>query len=428
MREHWENVDPDQLWELGWKSLLELRTPLGLNASSSAGPYATLFGRDSLWMLQFLLESLDRSDSAPFRSFVRSAGSDILTALIRRQGRVIDDEIEEQPGKILHEYRTTLDARLLGYKMPFRDGRSYSGFDQTFLFVVVASRFLTAFPDDVLSAALVRAVGHAVGWMYEFADADGDGLYEYTRRDRRNPVNQVWKDSFDSASLTGFDYPAQPLAWIEVQAYAYQALLQAAEILTDAEADQQVSGAQLRQSASALRRRVNELFWMQSESCYALALDADKQHVPMVTTNAGHALWGELAEPAQAKALAGRLLQNDMLTVYGMRCLSATSPFYAPFGYHRGNIWPFDNAVVAAGFVKYGLHKEATLIARSVARAVLQIGSAVELYIALSPENFVRPSLPRDDVLALRQVPVQNLNQGWTAAALLYLAGLLHDE
>jgi glycogen debranching enzyme len=44
--------------------------------------------------------------------------------------------------------------------------------------------------------------------------------------------------------------------------------------------------------------------------------------------------------------LIGRLRRRDLMTTYGLRTLSAQSPFYAPFTHHRGNVWPFDNAVL----------------------------------------------------------------------------------
>jgi glycogen debranching enzyme len=43
-----------------------------------------------------------------------------------------------------------------------------------------------------------------------------------------------------------------------------------------------------------------------------------------------------------------------MLTRYGLRALSSKSPFYAPFTYHCGNVWPFDNAVFAMGLLERG--------------------------------------------------------------------------
>ena len=98
--------------------------------------------------------------------------------------------------------------------MPFERGRSYSGFDQTFLFVVAYASFVRRFTADLLVQEAWPNVRRAIAWIETYADEDGDGLFEYRRRDPRNPINQVWKDSFDRAVVTGFDVPPGPLVWI----------------------------------------------------------------------------------------------------------------------------------------------------------------------------------------------------------------------
>ena len=217
--------EADELWTLGLAALDRLEDPRGYLASGSDdGVYAAFFGRDSLWMLLLLLEG-ERLGAAPsLGARVEAAGARILRAHVELQGERIDDEIEEQPGKVIHEFRPMLDERLRRYEMPFRDGRSYASFDATFLFVCAYAGYARRFEGHPVVAETWPAVERALDWIEEYADDDGDGLYEYRRRDGRNPLNQVWKDSFDSVStVSGFDVPPGPLAWIEVQAYAARA-------------------------------------------------------------------------------------------------------------------------------------------------------------------------------------------------------------
>ena len=54
-------------------------------------------------------------------------------------------------------------------------------------------------------------------------------------------------------------------------------------------------------------------FWIDREDCYAIALDGAKRMIPMVSSDAGHALWAGIAEPARGSALVQRLLRPDMI-------------------------------------------------------------------------------------------------------------------
>lgn len=407
------------LWRLGYNGLLKLQSPYGFDASDrETGLYATLFGRDSLWMLLFLLEVIRLRPTPSLVSWVEGTSSQILLGLCRFQGTTVDDTIEEQPGKIIHEYREHLDERLIEMGVPFVGGRTYIGFDQTFLFLVAARQFSEQFPANPLCSALWPHVLRTVDWIRDYADADGDGLFEYRRRDPRSPVNQVWKDSFDSVVRTGFDVPPAPLAWIEVQAYAYRALLDASALcLMHGEPDR---AQYCREQALVLRRKVDELFWMEREDSYAIALDGTKKQVAMVSSNAMHTLWGTIAEPPYRDQLVHRFMQPDMLTAYGLRTLSSASAFYAPFTYHRGNVWPFDNAVFVIGLRQNGYEVEARRVIERVSRAITRIGSPIESYLVLDTATFIHPHVAEAEVLSFRRMPPENLTQGWTAAGLMY--------
>lgn len=417
-------VNASNLWRLGYSGLLKLRSRYGFDASErETGLYGALFGRDSLWMLLFLLEVIRLRPVPSLVAWVEEAGSDILLSLCRFQGTTVDDTIEEQPGKIIHEYRESMDARLIGMEMPFVGGRSYIGFDQTFLFVIAARQFIERFPAHPLSHNLWPHVKRALDWIRDYADADGDGLFEYQRRDLRSPVNQVWKDSFDSVVHTGFDVPPAPLAWIEVQAYAYRALLDAAVLCSIHEEPEQAE--RCREQALLLRRQVDEQFWMEREGCYAIVCDGTKKRVPMVSSNAAQALWGTIVEPHRRQPLVQRFMQPDMITAYGLRTLSSASPFYAPFTYHRGSVWPFDNAIFVIGLREHGYQVEARRVIEGVGHAITRIGFPIESYIVLDTATFIYPRLAEAEALSFRRMPPENQNQGWTAAGLMYFAATL---
>jgi glycogen debranching enzyme len=356
------SAEANWLWGMAFSALQDLRTDHGFNASDAAGLYPALFGRDSLWILLMLLEARSLHRAPEFGAWVEKAGEDVLRALCSTQSDHTDDTVDAQPGRIIHEVqlRPTPQAKRSG--MRYDDlGRLFSGFDQTFLFITAFRRFVDAFPENPISEQGWPNVMRAIHWIERFADEDGDGLFEYSRRDPHNLLNQTWKDSFDSVSHAGIAQPPPPLAWIDV----------------------------------------------------------------VVSSNPGHALWAGLVEERRAAPLAERLLQHDMLTTYGVRTLSSGSVLYAPFAYHRGTIWPFDNAVLVAGLLRYGFAEAAEKVMAAVVRAIGLIRTPIELYTVIDSNLLVDAPRTREQYLMHRRYPPQNQVQGFSAAGLLLFAALL---
>jgi glycogen debranching enzyme len=432
-----QKLDTAALWDLGLHKLRELQMDYGFAASEAdTGLFACLFGRDSLWTLLLVLDAAELREEREFNAWVEVAGATTLASLAAMQGSKVNDATEEQPGKVLHEYHPggRLEQRHIDSGMPFEEGRTYSGFDQTFLFVIAVKRFLDVFPGNEVVQGLWPNVERALEWTKTHADEDDDGIFEYRRRDDRNLKNQVWKDSFDSITATGFDVPPHPLAWIEVQAYAYRTFLDAAHLysIRGLSSLAEHYGARAR----LLRDQVNDRFWIDAEDCFAMALDGDKVPIRMIGSNPGHALWAGLLDRPRCEKLVDRLFQPDLMTPYGLRTLSARSHFYAPFAYHRGNVWPFDNAIFAAGLLAAGYEARARAVMQGVGEALLTAGTPLEVYVVLDPEIYIarrasepalayyRFSPPRPG----RRFAPQNQNQAWTAAAMLFFAAALSRD
>jgi glycogen debranching enzyme len=399
---------------MGLAGLAELRADHGFDASDSeSGLYPALYGRDSLWVVLLLAEAARRWPDDRVDALLATAAPEALTSLARLQGTRVDDLVEEQPGRIPHEYHPSPTPHAVDMALPLSGGRSFAGFDETFLFLLAYDAFAAARPGH---AALDRLAPHAeaaFGWVDRYADPDGDGLYEYARRNPDNLLNQVWKDSYDSATHTGFDVPPQPLAWLEVQAYAH-AVLSLDPVRRE------------RGDPDRLAALVDERFWLGDDDGFAMALDGRKRPVRMVASNPGHALWAGIVLPHRVDPLVRRLTRPDLLSRYGMRTLSRESPFYAPFAYHRGAVWPFDNAVLGLGLLRYGKVDEALTVAEAVARAMAETGTPVECYAVVEPEEVVSTSVTAP-LLCWRHWPVRNRVQAFTAAALVVLGGLLGE-
>src|SRR5207245_9085753 len=102
--------------------------------------------------------------------------------------------------------------------------------------------------------------------------------------------------------------------------------------------------------ANELRIRFERDFWMEAQQCYAQALDGDKEQVPAVTSNAGHALWCGIASPERAAAVTRRLMELDMNTGWGIRTLSSKYPMYNPISYHNGSVCLDDYSLIVLAF------------------------------------------------------------------------------
>src|SRR4051794_4534153 len=145
------------------------------------GRFHALFGRDSLiTALQVL----------PERPEVARA---TLRALAALQGAVEDPETDEEPGKILHEFRPRAEPRFAERGWPVRDGRLlyYGSADSTSWFLVV----LAALGDRALTAELEPARRAAAGWL-ERALERGGGVVRYGPRTSSGGLaQQGWRDA-----------------------------------------------------------------------------------------------------------------------------------------------------------------------------------------------------------------------------------------
>jgi glycogen debranching enzyme len=338
------------------RSLVDLEmlltvTPQGRVPYAGVPWYVAPFGRDSVITALQLL---------PYHADV-AAGT--LRFLAAWQGQRIDDFRDEEPGKILHEYRRGEMANCR--EIPFIP--YYGTVDATPLFVILLREYARWTGDLALVRELWPAARAALTWMREHGDRDGDGYLEYETHSRLGLRNQGWKDSEDSVVHADGRLARPPIALCEVQGYAYAAWLAGAELIEALGDDREAQD--LRRRAGALREAFERDFWMPHEAFYALALDADKRPCEVIASNAGHCLWTGLVEQERAEAVGKRLLADDMFSGWGMRTLASREVRYNPMSYHNGSVWPHDNALVAGGFRRYRMPEQAMTLASALFEA-----------------------------------------------------------
>jgi glycogen debranching enzyme len=317
-------------------ALLEVRR--GDHRFTAAGIpwFVGLFGRDSLLpTIQCL-------------AFNPDLGARTTRALAHWQGKRDDEKTREQPGKILHELRVGELAHL----REVTQTPSYAAVDSTLLFLIAIARHVNWTGDLALFRELRVNIDAALGWL-ERKLAGGEGYVTYDGlAEGGQPVNQSWRDSGTGVLREDGTYPAPPLALVEVQGYAFQAMTLVAGLLR--RVGEAGRAEELERAARELQERFLREFWMEAEGCYCLALEQGGRQVASVTSNAAQVLWTGIASPEHAARVAARVMRPDMFSGWGVRTLSADHAAFDPLAYQQGSVWAFDNALIVSGLRRYG--------------------------------------------------------------------------
>ncbi|MGH9114384.1 MAG: amylo-alpha-1,6-glucosidase [Acidimicrobiales bacterium] len=393
------NVVARSAEDLGALRIFDPDYPERTVVAAGAPWFMTLFGRDSLISASMAL--LVDPELA--------LGT--LQTLARFQGSEVRPYNEEEPGRILHEMRFGEASSLsLG------GGTIYYGTaDATPLFVMLLGELRRwGLAREAVDELLPHA-DRALDWVEKFGDRDGDGYVEYQRTSDRGLRNQGWKDSASAVRFADGRLAEPPIALAEVQGYTYGAYL--ARAFFAAEAGDTRLSAELRGRAADLKAAFNRDFWLEDRGWIAMGLDRDKKPIDALTSNMGHCLWTGILDADKADAVARKLVGPDLFSGWGVRTLAASMAGYNPISYHCGSVWPHDNAIVAAGLMRYGYVREAQRVIMAVLdAAVAQGGRLPELF-----SGFERMELP-----LVVSYPTSCSPQAWSAASpLLMLRTLL---
>jgi glycogen debranching enzyme len=397
-------VDDELVDRVLRRSLLDLRllsSELDGRRYFAAGTpwYATLFGRDSI---------ITALEVLPFDPPIAEETLRLLAELL---GTRVDDEHDEDPGKVIHELRRGELAE--GGLTPL--ARYYGTVDATPLFLCLLCEHADWTGSRELLRGLRPQVEQALRWLDDFGDLDGDGLLEYRCRSSNGLVNQGWKDSWDGiVDEHGIPLEA-PIALVEAQGYAISARRRLARLF-DLEGDAH-RAAELREGAARTAGAL-ERFWLADRRFYAMALDARKRPGRALASNQGHLLWAGAVPPERAAAIRDALMAEGAYSGWGVRTLAAGERAFNPVGYHTGSIWPHDNALFAAGLRRYGFDEAFLRVFDDLLEAATRFAGyrLPELFAGFSRTAYEDP-VP---------YPVACSPQAWAAGALpsMLMAGL----
>ncbi|HKY16976.1 MAG TPA: glycogen debranching N-terminal domain-containing protein [Microthrixaceae bacterium] len=388
--------------DLGALRIIDPEHPDDVIVAAGAPWFMTLFGRDAILTAYMALMVDPR------------IALGVLRTLARLQGKQVQPETEEEPGRILHEIRFHDHP-----SWNLSDGTVYFGSaDATPLFVVLLGEMRRwGLADDVVEE-LLPAADRALEWMLKFGDRDGDGYIEYQRATEGGLVNQGWKDAWDAIRFADGTYAEGPIALCEVQGYAYAAYLARAYF-----AEEEGDLAAMREwidRAAQLRSNFHRDFWLPEKGWFALGLDGNKRPIDSLTSNMGHCLWTGIVDPEVAPSVAGHLMSPEMYSGWGIRTMASSMAAYNPVSYHLGSVWPHDNAICVAGLVRYGFTDDA----HRVINGMLDVaqhhdGRLPELLAGVARSELSVPAV----------YPTSCMPQAWSAASpLLFLRSLLRVD
>ncbi len=385
--------------DLGALRIFDPEHPRWPVVAAGAPWFMALFGRDSLLTAWMLLP------------WDPGLALGTLRTLAVWQGSEVDPASEEEPGKILHEVRFGPAASFaLGGHSAY-----FGSVDATPLFVMLLGELQRWGGKDSAISALLPHADRALEWICQYGDADGDGFVEYARKTSRGLVNQGWKDSWDGINFADGTIAEAPIALAEVQGYTYAAYRARASLAAQAGDNK---GATLwRKKAKQLKREFNAQFWVADKGWYAVGLDRDKRQIDSLASNIGHCLWTGIVDKDKAASVARHLMSPDMFSGWGIRTLASSMAAFNPMSYHNGSVWPHDNAICAAGLMRYGFVEHAQRVTRAIIEASRLFGYRLpELFCGFARDEFSTP-VP---------YPTSCSPQAWAAAApLLLLHSLL---
>jgi len=341
------------------KNIEKLRSPAGW-LKAGFPRYNTLFGRDSLisaWQMLSIDPSIARAT---------------LQTLAKHQGKNVNPKAEEEPGKILHEFKFVSQGHRKEEK-PSWDFPYYGSIDSTLLFIVLTGEYFRRTKDEKFLRKILDNILAASNWIKYYGDLDNDDYIEYERKNTQGLFHQGWKDGVEDHLKI-----KPPVAIVEAQGYLYAAYRSL--VFLEREFGRDDAAKKALAKSRILKEKFNRDFWMEDEKYFALALDAEKKQRKAITSNSGHLLFTGIIAKEKVEPLVSRLFQSDLWTSYGIRNHSSRESDFDPYSYHKGSVWPHDNWIIYKGLQHLGFDFYAERIKEALIKAFKELGKIPELY------------------------------------------------
>lgn len=365
------------------------RTGRGVYASTDTLFKGAVFGRDSVEVAEDIINIKPR--------LVRR----IILTLASLQGEISSDITEEEPGKIIHEYRTTVvDGRhIKGMPLHIFDELSsrwggdentlayYGSIDATPHFIRLVGEYISIHGNSILESNIRLKSGlevtlddvliKAINWLESKLNSSKSGFLEYIRSNPHGIENQVWKDSSEFYIHENKKYANHkaPIASIEVQGLAYDALIVAANLFPE-------RAEHYHRLANNVRDRTIELLWQPKRRYFALGTDYDSagklRIINTMTSNPASLLDTRFFDdvPSNLKqtyisGIINTIMGPQFLTDGGIRSRALKEAKLIPYWDYHGSYtsWPKETYDIAKGLRRQGFPK----LARQLENRIINI-------------------------------------------------------
>lgn len=428
-----------------YDSLTSLFSEDGIDASGKEDVFGCFFGRDtSITVLKIIKSCSNKSKtfSLDHEKLLAVCRRSLLT-MARLQGKEINPDSGEEPGKFVHEFRRNNLERVLKTENKhwldkpwfiYPDGilRNYDSIDSTPLGLIAIYKYYQLTKDKEFLLEVLPAVKKGLAWIKDFGDLDNDYLLEYRiHPDRKygGLVVHSWTDSHESVTQASGLFPKYPIAPVEVQGYAWLALKLWGKFFKRNQelAESSSYYSDLFKFARLMKDEFNKKFIFINEGLYyaAQALDGDKNRIETLTGNPLLLLWASYRYKGIAYSILDRKYVVDLVTRAfkkdlfdkhaGIRTMSSKSLTYNPGqdSYHNGSFWPKLNGMAYEGLVKWRMILHAKKLKSATIKPIRHFGTPIELYIRNKNGEYIEYK-GKDGITSSK-------NQAWSAAVVLDL-------
>ncbi len=415
---------------------------LGVYASSDRLFRGAVFGRDSLEVAEDLMHIKPRLVEK------------IILTLASLQGENENKANEEEPGKIIHEYRTPVvdgkpinrTSREIYERLSAMWGGDesslayYGSVDSTPHFVKVLTSYCNEYGMEILSQqvrlrsgrteSVLAVMDNAIEWLAKHLDSSKSGMIEYHRRNPHGIENQVWKDSrefyvHENGQLASH---SRPISSIEVQGLTHDAFKLAAELLPS-------KRTRLESYAKRLQKYVINHLWLGHREYFALGTDYDEKGnlriIKTITANPAELLdstiFDDLSENDRIKFISGitrEIMGTNFLTDAGIRSRALNEANLVDFWDYHGSYvtWPKETYDVAKGLRRKGF----PALARELENRLLNVVRATRSYpefLYADPRGRVlgipAPAKTHGELIFVDSPNRPEKIQAWTVSAVL---------
>lgn len=413
---------------------------LGVYASSDTRFEGAIFGRDSLEVAEDLL------------GYKPKLVERIILTLASLQGEEYNRDREEEPGKIIHEYRRAIaDGR------PLRERPQqifeilsrlwggddltmayYGSVDATPLFIRTVFRYTDLYGNNILhKKALLRsghqisltiAVENSLEWLCQKLNLSRSGLLEYQRQNPEGLANQAWKDSsefyvHENGKSANHELP---IASVEVQAVAYDALVLAAQHFGHKQ-------EHFNEVAKRLRDRTIELLWQPKRNYFALGIDYGQNKklrvIKTLTANPAElldsCLFDDLSDEDKqlyVGSIAREIMGSNFLTDAGIRSRALSEADVVKIWDYHGSYttWPKETYDIAKGLRRQGFGRLAVELENRLINIVRALKAYPEfIYVDYRGRILGAASAPHRhaQTLVVNNTDRPERMQAWTVSA-----------